>query len=156
MHAYIFSHRWWHPSRFVTQQGSQRCLSSSTLTPAAPLSLCTAGWWPLVQVRPFFFILHNTGFFPLSLKVRERKPRHSSAPCSSEEKPLSSLGLFLSICFLSLCLSHSYESSAEILPHTPRLTHFPTVSGSPASLADSMQQKLAGPRRRRPQNPSAM
>lgn len=58
--------------------------------------------------------------------------------------------------FLSLCLSHSYESSAEILPHTPRLTHFPTVSGSPASLADSMQQKLAGPRRRRPQNPSAM
>ncbi|XP_036682242.1 minor histocompatibility antigen H13 isoform X1 [Balaenoptera musculus] len=50
----------------------------------------------------------------------------------------------------------SYESSAEILPHTPRLTHFPTVSGSPASLADSMQQKLAGPRRRRPQNPSAI
>ncbi|XP_074173326.1 minor histocompatibility antigen H13 isoform X3 [Rhinolophus sinicus] len=50
----------------------------------------------------------------------------------------------------------SYESSAEILPHTPRLTHFPTVSGSPASLAASMQQKLAGPRRRRPQNPSAM
>ncbi|XP_058535363.1 minor histocompatibility antigen H13 isoform X1 [Ochotona princeps] len=50
----------------------------------------------------------------------------------------------------------SYESSAEILPHTPRLTHFPTVSGSPASLADSMQQKRAGPRRRRPQNPSAM
>ncbi|XP_063515179.1 minor histocompatibility antigen H13 isoform X1 [Pongo pygmaeus] len=49
-----------------------------------------------------------------------------------------------------------YESSAEILPHTPRLTHFPTVSGSPASLADSMQQKLAGPRRRRPQNPSAI
>lgn len=57
---------------------------------------------------------------------------------------------------LSLSLSHSYESSAEILPHTPRLTHFPTVSGSPASLADSMQQKRAGPRRRRPQNPSAM
>lgn len=65
--------------------------------------------------------------------------------------------LFLSISFFCLlCLSHSYESSAEILPHTPRLTHFPTVSGSPASLADSMQQKLAGPRRRRPQNPSAM
>ncbi|KFR01893.1 Minor histocompatibility antigen H13, partial [Opisthocomus hoazin] len=39
----------------------------------------------------------------------------------------------------------SYESSAEILPHTPRLTHFPTVSGSPASLADSMQQKLSCP-----------
>ncbi|XP_073930609.1 minor histocompatibility antigen H13 isoform X1 [Castor canadensis] len=53
-------------------------------------------------------------------------------------------------------LRESYESSAEILPHTPRLTHFPTVSGSPASLADSMQQKLAGPRRRRPQNPSTI
>uniref|UniRef100_A0A8C8A2Q8 Histocompatibility minor 13 n=1 Tax=Otus sunia TaxID=257818 RepID=A0A8C8A2Q8_9STRI len=50
----------------------------------------------------------------------------------------------------------SYESSAEILPHTPRLTHFPTVSGSPASLADSMQQKLSCPRRRRQQSPSAM
>ncbi|KAK7807432.1 hypothetical protein U0070_025064 [Myodes glareolus] len=50
----------------------------------------------------------------------------------------------------------SYESSAVILPHTPRLTHFPTISGSPASLAYSMQQKLAGPRRRRPQNPSAI
>lgn len=110
MHAYIFSHRWWHPSRFVTQQGSQRCLSSSTLTPAAPLSLCTAGWWPLVQVRPFFFILHNTGFFPLSLKVRERKPRHSSAPCSSEEKPLSSLGLFLSISVFCLSVSHTATS----------------------------------------------
>lgn len=53
-------------------------------------------------------------------------------------------------------LSCSYESSAEILPHTPRLTHFPTVSGSPASLADSMQQKLSCPRRRRQQSPSAM
>ncbi|XP_012866329.1 PREDICTED: minor histocompatibility antigen H13 isoform X1 [Dipodomys ordii] len=50
----------------------------------------------------------------------------------------------------------SYESSAEILPHTPRLTHFPTVSGSPASLANSMQQKLAGHRRRRPQNHSTI
>ncbi|NXR09138.1 HM13 protein, partial [Semnornis frantzii] len=50
----------------------------------------------------------------------------------------------------------SYESSAEILPHTPRLTHFPTVSGSPASLADSMQQKLSCPRRRRQPSPSAM
>lgn len=53
-------------------------------------------------------------------------------------------------------LSCSYESSAEILPHTPRLTHFPTVSGSPASLADSMQQKLSCPRRRRQPSPSAM
>ncbi|KAL2103717.1 hypothetical protein ACEWY4_000585 [Coilia grayii] len=33
----------------------------------------------------------------------------------------------------------SYESSEEVLPHTPRLTHYPTVSGSPASLAASMQ-----------------
>ncbi|XP_035236549.1 minor histocompatibility antigen H13 isoform X2 [Anguilla anguilla] len=43
----------------------------------------------------------------------------------------------------------SYESSDEILPHTPRLTHFPTVSGSPASLANSMQQSTCSPRRRR-------
>ncbi|XP_036389940.1 minor histocompatibility antigen H13-like isoform X1 [Megalops cyprinoides] len=43
----------------------------------------------------------------------------------------------------------SYESSDEILPHTPRLTHFPTVSGSPASLANSMQQSSCSPRRRR-------
>ncbi|XP_032897710.1 minor histocompatibility antigen H13 isoform X1 [Amblyraja radiata] len=43
----------------------------------------------------------------------------------------------------------SYESSAEVMPHTPRLTHFPTVSGSPASLANSMQQKPNSPRRRR-------
>ncbi|TRY90306.1 hypothetical protein DNTS_017534, partial [Danionella cerebrum] len=32
-----------------------------------------------------------------------------------------------------------YELSEEVLPNTPRLTHFPTVSGSPASLANSMQ-----------------
>ncbi|XP_050959145.1 minor histocompatibility antigen H13 isoform X2 [Labeo rohita] len=44
----------------------------------------------------------------------------------------------------------SYESSGEVLPHTPRLTHFPTVSGSPASLANSMQSfGLSTPRRRR-------
>uniref|UniRef100_A0A8V5H4L9 Uncharacterized protein n=1 Tax=Melopsittacus undulatus TaxID=13146 RepID=A0A8V5H4L9_MELUD len=67
--------------------------------------------------------------------------------------PLSVLILSLP---LLLPLSRSYESSAEILPHTPRLTHFPTVSGSPASLADSMQQKLSCPRRRRQQSPSAM
>lgn len=72
-----------------------------------------------------------------------------------------SLPSLLSVLVLSLSppassLSCSYESSAEILPHTPRLTHFPTVSGSPASLADSMQQKLSCPRRRRQQSPSAM
>ncbi|XP_062835221.1 minor histocompatibility antigen H13 isoform X2 [Anolis carolinensis] len=51
----------------------------------------------------------------------------------------------------------SYESSAEILPHTPRLTHFPSISGSPSSLADSMQQTCsASSHRRRQQNPSAM
>ncbi|XP_069035496.1 minor histocompatibility antigen H13 isoform X1 [Lepisosteus oculatus] len=49
----------------------------------------------------------------------------------------------------------SYESSAEVMPHTPRLTHFPTVSGSPASLANSMQQKSSSPRRRR-HNATAM
>ncbi|XP_048874481.1 minor histocompatibility antigen H13-like isoform X1 [Brienomyrus brachyistius] len=46
----------------------------------------------------------------------------------------------------------SYESSDEILPHTPRLTRFPTVSGSPASLANSMQpssSSSSSPRRRR-------
>ncbi|XP_025757602.1 minor histocompatibility antigen H13 isoform X3 [Oreochromis niloticus] len=32
----------------------------------------------------------------------------------------------------------SYESSEEVLPASPRLTSFPTVSGSPASLASSM------------------
>uniref|UniRef100_A0A803JKQ3 Histocompatibility minor 13 n=1 Tax=Xenopus tropicalis TaxID=8364 RepID=A0A803JKQ3_XENTR len=50
----------------------------------------------------------------------------------------------------------SYESSAELLPHTPRLSHFPVVSGSPASLAESMQQKPCSPRRRRQLNPSSM
>lgn len=70
---------------------------------------------------------------------------------------LSSPSSFLSLSFPpASSLSCSYESSAEILPHTPRLTHFPTVSGSPASLADSMQQKLSCPRRRRQQSPSAM
>uniref|UniRef100_A0A8C6X176 Histocompatibility minor 13 n=1 Tax=Naja naja TaxID=35670 RepID=A0A8C6X176_NAJNA len=50
----------------------------------------------------------------------------------------------------------SYESSAEILPHTPRLTHFPNVSGSPSSLADSMQQSPACSHRRRQQSASVM
>ncbi|XP_067303105.1 minor histocompatibility antigen H13 isoform X1 [Pseudorasbora parva] len=48
----------------------------------------------------------------------------------------------------------SYESSDEVLPHTPRLTHFPTVSGSPASLANSMQS--FGPLPRRRHTPSDM
>ncbi|XP_018411896.1 PREDICTED: minor histocompatibility antigen H13 isoform X1 [Nanorana parkeri] len=50
----------------------------------------------------------------------------------------------------------SYESSAEHLPHTPRLSHFPVVSGSPSSLAESMQPKSFSPRRRRQMNPSSM
>ncbi|XP_056305560.1 minor histocompatibility antigen H13 isoform X2 [Danio aesculapii] len=51
----------------------------------------------------------------------------------------------------------SYESSDEVLPHTPRLTHFPNVSGSPASLADSMQHfQLSSPSRRRHHTPSDM
>ncbi|KAG8131525.1 putative Minor histocompatibility antigen H13 protein, partial [Naja naja] len=49
-----------------------------------------------------------------------------------------------------------YESSAEILPHTPRLTHFPNVSGSPSSLADSMQQSPACSHRRRQQSASVI
>ncbi|XP_070825026.1 minor histocompatibility antigen H13 isoform X2 [Chaetodon trifascialis] len=45
----------------------------------------------------------------------------------------------------------SYESSEELLPGSPRLTSFPTVSGSPASLASSMDAMATGssPRRRR-------
>ncbi|XP_039219782.1 minor histocompatibility antigen H13 isoform X2 [Crotalus tigris] len=50
----------------------------------------------------------------------------------------------------------SYESSAEILPHTPRLTHFPNVSGCPSGLADSMQQIPPCSYRRRQQSPSIM
>lgn len=47
----------------------------------------------------------------------------------------------------------SYESSQEVLPGSPRLTSFPTVSGSPASLASSMDAVSmatgSSPRRRR-------
>ncbi|GAA6082551.1 minor histocompatibility antigen H13 isoform X3, partial [Tachysurus ichikawai] len=43
----------------------------------------------------------------------------------------------------------SYESTDEVLPHTPRLTRFPTVSGSPASLANSMQSPLSSSPHRR-------
>uniref|UniRef100_A0A8C4IDQ0 Minor histocompatibility antigen H13 n=1 Tax=Dicentrarchus labrax TaxID=13489 RepID=A0A8C4IDQ0_DICLA len=49
----------------------------------------------------------------------------------------------------------SYESSEEVLPGSPRLTSFPTVSGSPASLASSMDAvsmatgSSSSPRRRR-------
>ncbi|XP_046895851.1 minor histocompatibility antigen H13 isoform X3 [Hypomesus transpacificus] len=43
----------------------------------------------------------------------------------------------------------SYESSEELLPHTPRLTSFPSVSGSPASLATAMNPASSSPRRRR-------
>ncbi|MBN3304055.1 HM13 protein, partial [Amia calva] len=50
----------------------------------------------------------------------------------------------------------SYESSTEVMPHTPRLTHFPTVSGSPSSLANSMQQKSSSSPRRRRHNPTSM
>lgn len=49
----------------------------------------------------------------------------------------------------------SYESSQEVFPGSPRLTSFPTVSGSPASLARSMDavSTVTGPSpyRRRPQ-----
>lgn len=59
------------------------------------------------------------------------------------------LPVFVAVVKGELTDMFSYESSAEIMPHTPRLTHFPTVSGSPASLANSMQQKPNSPRRRR-------
>lgn len=112
---------------------------------------------PCINTSFLFYSPSNSGFCPEKLNVqREVTVRHSCAHCSWEEKALSSASLFLAISLFCLSVSHSYESSAEILPHTPRLTHFPTISGSPASLADSMQQKLAGPHRRRPQNPSAM
>lgn len=146
---------------FHTNSRSQRCFCSSTCTSRTSLLFCTAAWCPFVWVHLFSIHLVSPAAFALSLKMQRKikirqlcsllLPREVSVPFPSYPS------LFLSISFfLSLCLSHSYESSAEILPHTPRLTHFPTVSGSPASLADSMQQKLAGPRRRRPQNPSAM
>ncbi|XP_055044945.1 minor histocompatibility antigen H13 isoform X3 [Misgurnus anguillicaudatus] len=48
----------------------------------------------------------------------------------------------------------SYESTDEVLPHSPRLSNFPTVSGSPASLANSMQSfALSSPRCRRRTSP---
>lgn len=59
------------------------------------------------------------------------------------------LPVFVAVVKGELTDMFSYESSAEVMPHTPRLTHFPTVSGSPASLANSMQQKPNSPRRRR-------
>lgn len=129
---------------------AHRCLANPVL-----LRSCLES--PCIGASFLFYSPNNTSFFPESLKVQRNKSKTVPLPVPGREvcPPLvfSSPSLFLC---LSVCLSHSYESSAEILPHTPRLTHFPTVSGSPASLADSMQQKLAGPRRRRPQNPSAM
>ncbi|CAF94579.1 unnamed protein product, partial [Tetraodon nigroviridis] len=51
----------------------------------------------------------------------------------------------------------SFESSPEVFPGSPRLASFPTVSGSPASLARSMDAAAAvtgpSPCRRRPQPP---
>ncbi|KAI7789775.1 putative minor histocompatibility antigen H13 [Triplophysa rosa] len=50
----------------------------------------------------------------------------------------------------------SYESTDEVLPHSPRLTYFPTVSGSPASLANSMQSFTHSSPRCRRHTPSDM
>ncbi|XP_047443121.1 minor histocompatibility antigen H13 isoform X2 [Mugil cephalus] len=55
----------------------------------------------------------------------------------------------------------SYESSEEVLPASPRLSTFPTVSGSPASLATSMDAVSmatgsSSTRRRRRLQPAAM
>uniref|UniRef100_H3AIF1 Histocompatibility minor 13 n=1 Tax=Latimeria chalumnae TaxID=7897 RepID=H3AIF1_LATCH len=61
--------------------------------------------------------------------------------------------LCMCVCVCVFIYMYIYESAADILPHTPRLTHFPSISGSPASLADSMQHRPCSPRRRR-HNPS--
>ncbi|KAA0707320.1 Minor histocompatibility antigen H13 [Triplophysa tibetana] len=50
----------------------------------------------------------------------------------------------------------SYESTDEVLPHSPRLTYYPTVSGSPASLANSMQSLSHSSPRCRRHTPSDM
>lgn len=67
---------------------------------------------------------------------------------------------FLSLSPSSFSLSHSYESTQEILPGSPRLTSFPTVSGSPASLASSMdavsKATRSSPCRRRLQSTALM
>ncbi|XP_027867350.1 minor histocompatibility antigen H13 isoform X2 [Xiphophorus couchianus] len=57
----------------------------------------------------------------------------------------------VALCKGELTEMFSYESSEEVLPASPRITSFPTVSGSPASLAASMETMATGssPRHRR-------
>ncbi|XP_032417157.1 minor histocompatibility antigen H13 isoform X2 [Xiphophorus hellerii] len=57
----------------------------------------------------------------------------------------------VALCKGELTEMFSYESSEEVLPASPRITSFPTVSGSPASLAASMETMATGssPRNRR-------
>ncbi|KAM4737536.1 minor histocompatibility antigen H13 isoform 2-T2 [Anableps anableps] len=59
----------------------------------------------------------------------------------------------VALCKGELTEMFSYESSEEVLPTSPRITSFPTVSGSPASLATSMETMATGssPRHRRVQ-----
>ncbi|XP_043984717.1 minor histocompatibility antigen H13 isoform X4 [Gambusia affinis] len=57
----------------------------------------------------------------------------------------------VALCKGELTEMFSYESAEEVLPASPRITSFPTVSGSPASLAASMETMATGssPRHRR-------
>ncbi|XP_014901200.1 minor histocompatibility antigen H13 isoform X2 [Poecilia latipinna] len=57
----------------------------------------------------------------------------------------------VALCKGELTEMFNYESSEEVLPASPRITSFPTVSGSPASLAASMETMATGssPRHRR-------
>ncbi|XP_014868526.1 PREDICTED: minor histocompatibility antigen H13 isoform X2 [Poecilia mexicana] len=50
----------------------------------------------------------------------------------------------VALCKGELTEMFSYESSEEVLPASPRITSFPTVSGSPASLAASMETMATG------------
>lgn len=143
-----------HPDTWcVAEQQMLKTLVWQHAHPSIPHPLLSA-WCTLLQ---FIFPQNNTGRFTQQSVSASQVTKTVVLPMLWEGHRPSLIFSSLSPCSVfSVCLLHSYESSAVILPHTPRLTHFPTVSGSPASLADSMQQKLAGPRRRRPQNPSAM
>lgn len=121
---------------------------------------------PLVQLQPFlsvfsahplappFFLLfsffsylppfgsHGLALYSLRPKLTSFSFSFSSlVTCPFLASLFSIMSLFcpfLSLSPSSFSPSHSYESTQEILPGSPRLTSFPTVSGSPASLASSM------------------
>lgn len=127
--------------------GSMHASRSCLFPESQPSQHGTGPAWRYQQTDRILCFLHRVLGLQLS---------HSNSSAFSFSLPPSPFYPVLSPFPFLLPVSCSYESSAEILPHTPRLTHFPTVSGSPASLADSMQQKLSCPRRRRQQSPSAM